>query len=108
MGGPRACRDDDVKDVLAIFGRDDVRWHDLYHVFEIVEADVGGRMHEEGWTTRAAAGRFTQTANSRGALGREARHGRDAVPPPANPLTLVAARTLVRGIVRRWLRDKAE
>jgi hypothetical protein len=37
-----ARQDLDVADALAILGREDVRWHDLYHVFELIEGDVGG------------------------------------------------------------------
>ena len=66
-----ARRDDDVEDVLAILGREDVRWHDLYHVFEIVETEVGGRMFSDGWLTKAAVKRFTQTAGARSAARRD-------------------------------------
>src|SRR5207244_7920031 len=64
-----ALREQDVRDALAILGREDVRWHDLYHVFEIVQADVGGQIYSAGWATKSAVGRFTQTANNRIALG---------------------------------------
>jgi hypothetical protein len=102
-----ARRDPDVEDVLAILGREDVRWHDLYHVYEVVEADVGGRMFSEGWMTRAAAKRFTQTANSRRAIGGEARHGHDRFDTPKSPLSDSEAHDLVLGLVRRWLAEKA-
>jgi hypothetical protein len=81
-----ARHDADVDDVLAILGREDVRWHDLYHVFEIVQAAVAERMFSEGWVTKAAVKRFTQTANSRRTLGGEARHGHDRFDPPKRPL----------------------
>lgn len=83
------ARDDDVEDVLAIVGREDVRWHDLYHLLEIVHADVKGRMFSERRVTNAAVKRFTQTANSRRAIGGEAasrrrrRLGRKAACRPA-------------------------
>lgn len=102
-----ARRDADLEDVLAILGREDVRWHDLYHVFEIVEAEVGGRMFSEGWVTKAAVKRFTQTANSRRAIGGEARHGHDRFDPPKKPLPRKEAHALVLGLVRRWLAEKA-
>ena len=102
-----AQRDADVEDVLAILGREDVRWHDLYHVFEIVEADVGGRMFSDGWVTKAAVRLFTRTANSRRAIGGEARHGHDRIDPPKKPLPRNEAHDLVLGLVRRWLAEKA-
>jgi hypothetical protein len=102
-----ARHDTDVEDILAILGRDDVRWHDLYHVFEVVEADVGSRMFADGWTTKAAIERFTRTANSRHAIGGEARHGHDRFQPPKNPLSQREAHDLVLGLVRHWLAEKA-
>jgi hypothetical protein len=101
-----ALRSDDVRDALAILGRDDVRWHDLYHVFEIVESNVGERIHREGWATKAEVKRFRRTANSRRALGREARHGHKQYSPPKKPMALDQARKLVFGIVREWLRAR--
>lgn len=102
-----ARRDPDVEDVLAILGREEVRWHDLYHVFEVIEDDVGGRMFIDGWVTKADVKRFTQTANSRRAIGRDARHGHDRIKPPKNPLPHKEAHGLVIRLVRRWLEEKA-
>ena len=102
-----ARRDGDVEDVLAILGRDDVRWHDLYHVFEVIEDDVGGRMFTENWVTKAVVSRFEQTANSRRAIGGEARHGHASVDPPKNPLPHKEAHDLVLRLVRHWLAEKA-
>ncbi len=102
-----ARRDVDVEDVLAILGREDVRWHDLYHVFEIVEADVGGRMFSDGWVTKTAVTHFTRTANSRRAIGGEARHGHNRIDPPKKPLQRNEAHDLVLCLVRRWLAEKA-
>jgi hypothetical protein len=102
-----AQRDADVEDVLAVLGREDVRSHDLYHVFEVVQADVGSRMFADGWTTKAAVERFTRTANSRHAIGGEARHGHDRFQPPKSPLSHRDAHDLVLGLVRYWLAEKA-
>jgi hypothetical protein len=83
-----------------------VRWHDLYYLFELVEGDVGPRMVAAGWTTRAAIDRFTQTANSRRAIGREARHAKDKYVPPKRAMELAEARKLIRTLVQRWLETK--
>lgn len=72
----------DVGEALAVLARENARWHDLYFIFELVERNVGRRMFDDGWTTKAAAERFTQTANSRHAIGREARHAKDKISPP--------------------------
>lgn len=98
-----ACNDDDVADILAILGRTDVRWHDLWHVYEIVKANTGSRLFDEGWISKAEEARFTRTANSRGAIGREARHGHDLFSPPKRPMDFDEARRLVHTLARRWL-----
>jgi hypothetical protein len=99
-----ARSDEDVEDVLAILGRGEVRWHDLYHVFEVVQAETGSAMFDRGWTTRAEADRFTQTANSRLALGREARHGHKKVPVPKHgAMKFSDANKFVLRLVRAWL-----
>jgi hypothetical protein len=98
-----ARSDEDVEDVLAILGRGDVRWHDLYHVFEVIQADLGGAIFDRGWTTRAEADNFTQTANSRIALGRDARHGHKKVPvPKRGAMAFSDARKFVLRLVRTW------
>jgi hypothetical protein len=95
------------RDAIATLGREDVRWHDLYHVFEIVRAEVGDEICAQGWATKADVNRFKHTANDRGTIGREARHGHRRWNPPANPMTFDEARNLIHGIVRSWLRSKA-
>lgn len=101
-----ARQDPDVADALAILGREDVRWHDLYYLFELVEGDVGGLMVSAGWATKTTVDRFTQTANSRRAIGRDARHAKDKFVPPKRPMELAEAQKLIRTLVHRWLETK--
>ena len=82
-----AIDDRDIADVLAIFSRDEVRWHDLYHVLELVRSDVGDVMFEAGWASKTEVELFTHTANSRPSIGREARHGHSRFAPPAVPMS---------------------
>jgi hypothetical protein len=50
-----ARRDPDVEDILAILGREDVRWHDLYHVYErILLAGEAATLHARGGTSTCA------------------------------------------------------
>jgi len=95
--------DDDIADVLGILGREDVRWHDLWHVYELIKSDVGKRMFSDGWVSRADEKRFTRTANSRRAIGHEARHGDDRVHPPKQPMKFAEARKFVHILARHWL-----
>jgi len=98
--------DQDVARALRLIGQCEVSWTSLYHVYEIVLADVGGRIYDEGWATRTEIERFRRTANSPAALGEHARHGRETTEPPTDPMALEAARVLVEGLVRQWLDDK--
>lgn len=99
-----ARSDENVEDVLAILGRGEVRWHDLYHVFEVVQTDVGSAMFDRGWATQAEADRFTQTANSKLAVGREARHGHKKVPVPSRgAMAFSDGQRLVLRLVGAWL-----
>lgn len=97
-----AIHDEDLRDALAVLGRPDLTWHDLYYVFEIVEANIGGAMFANGWITKRAVTSFTQTANSRHAVGRDARHGHTKVPAPSQPMALNDAQALVTGLVQQW------
>lgn len=63
-------------------------------------------MFADGWTTKAAVERFTRTANSRGAIGGEARHGHSRFQPPKNPLSHKEAHDLVLALVRHWFAEK--
>lgn len=96
-----AFQDDDVAAALRILADPDVAWGRLYHVFDLVQADVGSGIRQ--WATRGECDRFTHTANSRLALGDEARHGHTGFQPPQNPMTLGEARQLIRKIVTGWL-----
>jgi hypothetical protein len=76
-------------------------------VFEVVETDVGSKMFADGWATKKEVKRFTRTANSRHAIGGEARHGHNRFQPPKRPMSHSEAHDLVLGLVRRWLAHKA-
>lgn len=95
--------DEAVSRALRVFAQGSVRWGDLYHAFEIVQASVGGRMFDDGWIGRREANLFTWTANSPAVVGEQARHGHQRNEPPPNPMTEEEARQLVRDLVGRWL-----
>jgi hypothetical protein len=97
----RGLTDADVERVLRIFGRDDVDYRDLYFVFEIVRAAVGGGIYQ--WLARADVDRFRHTANSPTAIGEKARHGHERTQPPSDPMPFDEARELIRRLVASWL-----
>jgi hypothetical protein len=91
--------------VLRILGAD-LDWVTMYKVFEIVRENT--RRGETGiaaagWATTNEMKLFRRTANSVGALGDRARHGRrDPMPPPV-PMPQHDAVGLIRRLARRWL-----
>lgn len=92
-------------DALRLVGRSTPSWAELYLVFELVEANVGRRMFDDGWISQAEAKLFTRTANSYTALGTAGRHGKDRGHPPTEPMQQQAAVTLMRALVAAWVRE---
>lgn len=95
-----------VADALHFFK--DGTWFNLYKAYEILRDAVGGehKIVKNGWVPKRELSRFTQTAQSRAALGDLARHASKKYTPPANPMTLKEARNLVRAILAKWLDSK--
>lgn len=106
---PLALSDDAIANVLRIVSSGTLDWVNLYRIFEIIAADVGGldSIAANGWATKNSMTLFKRTANSPGAIGLEARHGARFNQPPAHPMTISEARSLVNSIVHAWLRTKS-
>jgi hypothetical protein len=103
-----ALKNDNVAKALRLLGADEHDWVSLYRLYEVIEADVGGidKIASEGWATKKAIKRFKHTANSPGAIGDSARHGKEASEPPVDPMDLGEAVPLVEVILHNWLRSK--
>ncbi len=103
-----ASTDKEVAKALSLLSTGPADWVNLYRVLEVVASDCGGhrRINANGWATKKAVGLFTHTANSPGAIGSAARHGAQQTRPPAKPMPLPEARSLILGIVQAWLRAK--
>ena len=102
-----AKSDKAVADALHFFT--DNTWINLYKVYEIISEDVGGQeaIVRNGWATRQSLRRFTQTAQSKAALGDLARHAANKFRPPSQPMTTQEAEALLRGLIVSWLSSKA-
>jgi hypothetical protein len=100
-----ALNDHQAERALRIFGRDDVDYRDLYHVFEIAEAAIGRGIYSDGTVRAGEVGRFKHTANSVHALGDRARHGHEATQPPSQPMSFSEAHALVGRVLRIWFAD---
>lgn len=105
---PVALSDDAVANVLRIVSSGTLDWVNLYRIFEIITADVGGldAIANNDWATKTSMKLFKHTANSPGALGLDARHGAESTQPPPKPMTISEARSLMNSIVHAWLRIK--
>ena len=103
---PLALSNDAVANVFRILSSGTLDWVNLYRIFEIIAAEVGGlkQIADNGWATVNSMELFKHTANSPGALGLNARHGAESTQPPSNPMTISEARALVNSIIHAWLR----
>lgn len=97
-----AVMNSDVAEALRIVGKDETTWSDLYHLLELLEQINGQPVNEAGWISGSERTRFTQTANSRGAVGEQARHGK-SFDPPRRPMSLKEARDMMRVLTERVL-----
>jgi hypothetical protein len=90
---------------LRLRDKRDLSWTDLYRLFEVVVGGAGGTevIINEGWASRGQLSRFTHSANSVSAAGDLARHGVERNAPPADPMSISEARSLVDILLSRWL-----
>ncbi|SNQ59111.1 hypothetical protein [Candidatus Methanoperedens nitratireducens] len=97
-----------VAKALRLFGAGTHDWVSLYRIYEVIEGDVGGKSNiiNKGWATDKGIKHFKYTANSPGAIGDEARHGNQTIPPPRDPMALSEAKSFVETILHSWLRLK--
>jgi hypothetical protein len=102
-------REEAVAKVLRLLGRGSLDWVGLYRLLEIVEQDLGGRDQcwRHGWASKKQLARFRHTANSPSAVGDAARHGKEFTSPPAAPMSLSEAKSLVNLVLHSWLRSKS-
>ena len=100
-----ASTDNAVEKALKLLSSGVWDWVNLYRVLEVVKVDCKGFKNIEGngWATIKAMERFKRTANSWGAVGKEARHAAESTMPPSKPMSLPEAKSLVLGIVQSWL-----
>jgi hypothetical protein len=92
-----------VKDALRFYRKGD--WVNLYKAYEIVNDAVHGKheMVRRGWVSKESINSFTQTAQSRKALGDDARHASVKFNPPKTPMTINEAKTIIGTLLQRWL-----
>jgi hypothetical protein len=105
----RAAKDDPaVRAVVRLLQKGLSDWVNLYRIYEVIKEACGGidKIASLGWASKTEMRLFQHTANSPNAIGDEARHGIPTGQPPASPMALNEARTLIRGITENWLKMK--
>jgi len=88
-------------EALHLFGLDQ-DWVNLYRTLEAIEQAAGDEQVAT-WVSKNKLRRFRHTAGSRRAIGDAARHGPTNETPPANPMSIDEARTLIRELMSRLL-----
>lgn len=78
----------------------------LYKAWEIVRDAAGGEhtLIANGWTTKKTKNRFMQTAQSRKALGDDARHASERYKAPESTMSVDEARAFVKSVIGKWIR----
>ncbi len=87
---------------------DHIRMPAVYAVADIANSAGGtDTVVNSGLVSRTQLRRFKHSANSVNAAGDEARHGVEPRTPPADPMTIAEARSLVDILLSRWLANGA-
>ena len=98
-----------VAKVFRLLNDPHLNWGPMYKIFEIILDDMQGfkPISDLGWASQSAMKRFKHTANSPTAAGDLARHGVEPTSPPAAPMAMSEAKSLIDTLVHNWLRTKA-
>jgi hypothetical protein len=99
-----AAEDEKVQELAGLLDNGD-EWVNLYRIYEFIQANIEDDKNivERGWWSSNQKELFKRTANSRDAIGNEARHGQDRTPAPDNPMSYSDAKALVDSLLQDWL-----
>jgi hypothetical protein len=101
-----ALRDASVAEVLDLLSTGQPSWGGLYHIFEVVEQDIGTHIDKKGWASRGDIRAFKYSANEPSVAGIEARHGKKMGQSRADTMALPEAEEFIYRILEGWLRAK--
>ena len=96
-----ASEDEKIRELAGLLdnGED---WVNLYRIYEFIQANIV----EKDWWSSTEKDRFKRTANSREAIGDEARHADQTGGNPIDPMTHEEAKQLIRNLVIEWIESK--
>lgn len=104
-----ALQDEKVSELADLLDRGD-DWVNLYRIYEFIQNNVESEDNivDQGWWSESEKDRFKQTANSRDAIGDDARHANNRVPAPTNPMTQAEAKRQIDTLVDHWLQHRKQ
>lgn len=104
-----AIRDEKVSDLTNLLDRGD-DWVNLYRIYEFIQDNIESEENivDQGWWSESEKDRFKQTANSRDAIGDDARHANNRIPAPTNPMTKAEAKRQIDTLVDHWLQHRKQ
>jgi hypothetical protein len=100
--------DSRVQDALHFFAYDDDWAVNLYKVYEIVRANVGGKdkdLINRHWVTADEVDNF-RSVHDPSVIGRQARHGVHTRQSPSDPMGEDEARMFIQRLLDEWLMEK--
>jgi hypothetical protein len=102
-----ALEDEKVEEVVDLLDRGD-DWVNLYRIYELIQDNIEGDQNivDRSWWSSGEENQFTRTANSRDAIGDDARHGDEQTGSPSDPMTHQEAKRLIDTLIDNWLRHR--
>lgn len=102
-----AAEDEKTRELVSLLDKGD-NWVNFYRIYEFIQEsiDADENIVERGWWSSSEKDRFKQTANSRDAIGDDARHGQNRIPAPDDPMNYSEAKALIDSLVRSWLEHR--
>lgn len=103
-----ALKDEKVSELVDLVDKG-YDWVNLYRIYDFIQDNIDSEDNivSQGWWSESKKNLFKHTANSREAIGDEARHGNSGS-GPADPMTLAEAKRLVDTLIDHWLRHRKQ
>ena len=105
----KSIEDDKIATLFEFICSDSNKWYLLYKRLELVQLDLGGenKLINKKWVPESKIKLFKHTANCYKAIGIEARHYDNKI-PPKNPMTYPDAKKIVDKINLEWLEERSK
>jgi len=103
-----ASGNENIRIALQLYGSLEPNWKNLYLIRDIIIDDVGNQtaLENKRWVLKSKLKLFKRTANSFLAIGNDARHSTSKHDPPAKPMDINEAQTLIRDLLDKWIKSK--